>query len=353
MIRRLAGVLLAASALFALVVGGASAEAPAGPRLTFLRWDASQLGLFSADPTGADQRLLAGGGHKARPQPYPLSPPAWSGDGTRVAFTGVSPGRDDPRLDVYVVVADGSGLERLPGTREGFNPVLSPDGQALAFARKRERQARRPRRGEVTVFESIAIWFLDLRTGAVRQLTPWRNGLYQYPSSFSPDGSTLAISRDQRRRVGSTLHSALALRLDGSASTVLARHASEPVYSPDGTKLALISTGATRTFKSESGTTTTTSTEIAIAGADGSGLKELTHTDAVELEPSWDPSGQRLAYTQFPADGGKFEFGFGDSIMEINADGSCQTRVLTYPKALLFGVTWQPGPGREAGPIVC
>ncbi|HEX5592491.1 MAG TPA: hypothetical protein VFX35_03975 [Solirubrobacterales bacterium] len=353
MIRRLVGVLLAASTLFALVAGGASAEAPAGPRLTFLRWDASQLGLFSADPAGADQRLIAGGGHKARPLPYPFSPPAWSGDGTRVAFTGVSPGKDDPRLDIYVAMADGSGLERVPGTRDGFYPVLSPDGQTLAFARKRERQASRPRRGEVTVFESIAIWLLDLRTGVVRQLTPWRNGLHQYPSSFSPDSSTLAISRDQRRHSRPTLRSALSLRLDGSASTVLARHAADPVYSPDGMKLALISTGATRTFESSDGKTTITSTEIAIANADGSGLTKLTHTSAVELEPSWDPSGRRLAYTQLPADGGKSELGFGDSIMEINADGTCRTRVLTYPKALLFGATWQPGLGREAGPMLC
>jgi len=43
----------------------------------------------------------------------------------------------------------------------------------------------------------------------------------------------------------------------------------------------------------------------------------------------------------------------GDSIMEINADGSCRTKVLSVPKVTLFGATWQPGPGREAGPIAC
>lgn len=344
---------LPACALFALLAGAASAETPTGPRLAFMRWDASQLALVSADPVGSDQRLIAGGSPKARPMVYPIGPPAWSADGTRVAFTGVSPGKDDPRLDIYVVMADGSGLEKLPGTRDGFYPVLSPDGQTLAFARERERQARRPRRGEVTVFESIAIWLLDLRTGVVRQLTPWRNGLHQYPSSFSPDSSTLAISRSRRRPHDSTLNSALALRLDGSGSRVLARNAADPVYSPDGTKLALITTGGTRIFKSENGETTITSTEIAVANVDGSGLTKLTHTNAVELEPSWDPSGQRLAYTQLPANGGEPEFGFGDSIMEINADGTCRTRVLSYPKALLLGVTWQPGPGREAGRILC
>jgi hypothetical protein len=41
-------------------------------------------------------------------------------------------------------------------------------------------------------------------------------------------------------------------------------------------------------------------TELAIASADGSGLRKLTKAPAVELQPSWDPSGQRLAYMHFP-----------------------------------------------------
>jgi Tol biopolymer transport system component len=80
----------------------------------------------------------------------------------------------------------------------------------------------------------------------------------------------------------------------------------------------------------------------------------LTHTRAIELKPSWDPSGRRLAYTQQRVGPGESDFlGFGDSIMEINPDGSCRTRVLSYPNAVLYGVVWQPGLGREAGPIAC
>lgn len=355
MIRRLAGVLLAACALIALLAGSAAAEVPAGPRLTFLRMGGSQLGLVSADANGSDQRLIAGGGTKARPLPYPYSPPTWSADGAHVAFSGFFSGHNqDTQQDIYLAAADGTELEKLPGTQEGFYPVLSPDGRMLAFSRQRERQARRPHRGEVSVFRSISIWLLDLETGAVRQLTPWRNGLHDYPSSFSPDGSMLAISQDQRRRGRPDLHFAVALRLDASGSTVLARHAGEPVYSPDGTKLALISTGATKTFKRDNGKTTITATELAVANADGSGLTKLTHTGAAEVQPSWDPSGQRLAYTQLSLGGGEASFlGFGDSIMEINADGTCRTRILSYPNAGLYGATWQPGPGREAGPIAC
>lgn len=312
-----------------------------------MRANASRFELLTSAPNGSDRRLIAGGGKKVDPLPFPFSAPTWSGDGTRVAFVGLSGGDQKSRhLNIYLAAADGTQLEKVPGTREGFYPVLSPDGRFLAFAR------------EATVFQGVSVWLLDLDMGTVRQLTPWRKNFFEYPSSFGPDGSTLAISRTLHRRNRPDLYFAVALRLDGSGSTFLARHAREPVYSPDGTKLALISIGRTRTRTIEDRdgkvTFTFTETDLGVANADGSGLTKLTHTGVLEAQPSWDPSGQRLAYIQLRADGREASFlGFGDSIMEINADGTCRTRILGYPRAALFGVTWQPGPGREAGPIAC
>lgn len=354
MIRRLTGVVLAACALLALFAVAAAAEAPVGPRLTFLRAGDSEFQLVNSDPAGQDQRVIVSGGGRSQLLPIPFSPLSWSADGTRVAFAGLSRPRDQTLLDIYDAAADGSDVVKLPSTREGAYPVLSPDGHTLAFIRDREREARRPHRGEVTVFHSVSIWLLDIDSGALKQFTPWRNGLFEYPSSFTPDGSTLAITRNQHKGRERTRVSALVLRLDGSGSQVLAEDAGEPVYSPDGTRVALITTGKPKTFKSRRGPTTITPTELAVANADGSGLKKLTHTRALELGPSWDPSGQRLAYTQLHAGGSEADFlGIGDSIMEINADGTCWTRVLSYSNTILYGATWQPGPGREAGPITC
>ena len=39
--------------------------------------------------------------------------------------------------------------------------------------------------------------------------------------------------------------------------------------------------------------------------------------------------------------------------MEINADGSCPTRILSVPGVAFLSPAWQPGPGREADPISC
>jgi hypothetical protein len=40
-------------------------------------------------------------------------------------------------------------------------------------------------------------------------------------------------------------------------------------------------------------------------------------------------------------------------LREINVDGSCETTVFNEPDLSLIGPKWQPGPGREAGPIAC
>lgn len=349
MIRRLAGVVLIACGCLGLIAGGASAEVPAGPRLTFTEAGDAGFNLVSSDPGGGDRRVIVGGKVTGQLLPFPFSRPSWSGDGARVAFTGIEQSGKNAVLDLYVAAADGSEVTKLPGTRDGLNPVLSPDGRTLAFAREREREARRPRRGQVTVYQSFSIWVLDLARGSVSQLTPWRNRGFDFPSSFSPDGSTLAISRERGHHP-----SAVTIHLDGSGEAVLVRNASDPVYSPDGTRLAMTTVGTRRRIERKGEALTYAPTELAVAAADGSGLTRLTRTRNLELSPSWDPSGQRIAYTLLTVALGEANFlGAGDSIMEVNADGSCKTKVLSVPKTTLFGATWQPGPGREAGPISC
>ncbi|HET7589332.1 MAG TPA: hypothetical protein VFK14_03975 [Solirubrobacterales bacterium] len=43
----------------------------------------------------------------------------------------------------------------------------------------------------------------------------------------------------------------------------------------------------------------------------------------------------------------------GDALMAINADGTCLKRVYADRETTLYGAVWQPGAGREAGPIAC
>ncbi len=58
--------------------------------------------------------------------------PAWSPDGTQIAFSS----RVEGTFDIYTMSADGSGSRRLTSTKEhDSHPTWSSDGRMIAFAR--------------------------------------------------------------------------------------------------------------------------------------------------------------------------------------------------------------------------
>jgi Tol biopolymer transport system component len=340
-------------ALCLVAVGGlvaaahALAAAPEGPRLALIEFGAKpdRLVLNSIDPSGGQPLQIAGGGKRVRPLPMIFDAPSWSGDGSSIAFTGIggkvegSSGFALEGTQIYVVGADGSGLRPVPGTTESLRPVLSPDGRTITFTRIRERRRRDRRGGEELIYRSWSVWFADTAGGRSVRLTPWRNGLLMTASSFSPDGSTLVVSRKKNERADAEL---IAMRLDGSGSAVIARHASGGVYSPDGTRLAFLRVDR----KGDS--------DLFTIGVDGSDRRRLTRTPkGLEVWPSWDPSGRRLVVTRVSGEGERRFFGLGNAVVEMNADGSCPKTILKDRNVAFYGATWQPGPGREAGPIAC
>jgi Tol biopolymer transport system component len=324
-----------------------SAAAPEGPRLGLVKLepDPFRLELLSVDQTGAQPVRLAGGGRRSRPLPYFFSPLSWSSDGAQIAFSGIVGRRrgGEQRLAVFLVDSGAGRSRRVAGTANGFGPVLSPDRRSLAFTRFRERQeevivAGKPRRRG---FEGAAIWILDLTNGASRQLTPWRNGLEYFASSFSPDGSTLLATRQDDRRTDDP--EPVALDVASGAARKLLAEGSFPIYSPDALKIALSREGSAE------------DTDLYVLNADGSGLRRLTRTaDRMEFFPTWDPSGERLAYMRFGAGSSEAaSLGIGDALMQINTDGTCATRLLSAAHTGYYVPAWQPGPGREAGRIEC
>ena len=325
-----------------------------GPRLAVMRATAKSHGLelVTVDRNGARPFRLAGGGPRKKPLLDLFSPMAWTADGGKLAFSGIVGFRNgdgaQPIQKLFFVNADGSGLKGIPGTQEGAGPVLSPDGHTVAYTRIIQRTSETRVGGRMwdEGFDGSSIWIADLHTGARRQLTPWRSGLWFTASSFSPDGSTLLAAVEDELLVDSQ---PVALNLKGEIVKRIFDDGFSPVYSPDGTKVALIRR------VDEYGRREGENTDLYVVNADGTDLRRLTRTPGQpELWPSWDPSGQRLAYVRLPlARSEDAPFGYGNSLMEINADGTCQSRVFSPRPSLYFSPAWQPGPGREAGRIEC
>ncbi len=238
---------LAAGALAMLLATNvALAAAPAGPRLVVIKASlgkADRLELLNVDPHGGRPLRLAGGGARSRPLLDVFSPVSWSADGETVAFSGMIGfrGGDDhePIRRIFTVGADGGGLRSIPGTNGATGPVYSPDGHTVAFTRTIDRETPTTVGGKRMDegFHGSSIWTVDLATAAQRRITPWRDGLSYTASSFSPDGSTLLATHE-----GELLNESepVELKLDGSGSRRILDDGFSPVYSPDGSQIALI-----------------------------------------------------------------------------------------------------------------
>ena len=306
---------LAAGALALLLAGGvASAAAPTGPRLAVVKetWNPQRVTLLTVDADGRVPRRIAGGQRRGPVEGFGRL--SWRPDGAEIAFPGIG--------SIFLAKANGRGAREL-NIANAERPVFAPDGHTLAFTRFSGREA--------------AIWTIDLLTGVQRQLTPSRRRVEYVGSSFSPDGTTLLATRIESRRNGKA--ELVALHLDTGAETRLLGHGFAPVYSPDGSKIALFrEVGDRRAI------------DLFVLNVASRSLRRLTRTPHKdELFASWDPSGERIAFARFR--GRHYEW--ANSIVQINADGSCETEVLAQKRTVFYAPAWQPGPGREAGRIDC
>jgi TolB protein len=131
-----------------------------------------QLGLFIANADGTDERAIPG----SKDVDYD---PAWSQDGSWIAFTSERNGS----ADIYRMRPDGSDVERLTDSPAyDDQAAFSPDGQQIVFVSSR-------------ADGTADLWTLDVRTHHAKALTSGPGG--DYRPSWSPDGAWIAFTSDR------------------------------------------------------------------------------------------------------------------------------------------------------------
>jgi len=337
------------SSLCALVItlaltGGttfAASEVPSGPRLAVAVFGpGTELrdAIVTIGPSGQGLEVLISG-----PNYWGFGDRAsWSADGSLLAFSAFGPFQGS-RFGITTLSGGSTVFPRA--FLNASDPVLSPAGRTAYFA---DAKLVKVLPGRESYLFKTSIWSLDLAKGTVRRKTKWQLGVPMVPSSLSPDGQSLAGTRHTRRG-----RQAVALNLRTGRLRILAQAASEPTYSPDGSRVAFVRWRIWRTSGSDNGSPPINELRVARVGAFPRSQLVLRKRKLLAW-PSWDPSGNRLAFTlSHVVENGHESPELGDKLMAVNSDGTCLTRVFTDPDLILYGATWQPGPGREAGRIEC
>lgn len=187
---------------------------------------------------------------------------------------------------VCMINADGSSEKQITYVRGAATyPTLANDGQSIIYTSNET--------GDHAIYE------MNLVTGDAKQLTE-AGGDKAYPE-VSPDGRYIAYS-DVIDGATSVVY---IMNRDGSGLREVFRGGQRPSWSPDSQKVAFIC------FNN--------GPQICVINADGSGLKQVTHMENVNIRASWSPDGNRFVISVGKKDEGNRK------ICVVDLDGNNMT----------------------------
>ena len=297
--------------LLALVETTNKAEAkdslPQNGKIAF--WNLTDYEIFTVDPDGTNLSQLTDD-----PVSKDLgSDPAWSPDGTKIAYVSFGP-------RITVMDADGSNKRKLTmdGRRTRFeSPTWSADGTQLAFSTSTPMQSITP-----------DIYTSDTDGSDLTNLTKNPENDESEPD-YSPNGSQMCFTGGNFK-TGFGIYIA---NSDGSNPTrLVGDEPPESLYwscdwSPDGTKIAY-------TYPPDRHGGEEWAEDVYVINADGSGKINLTKSpDVTEGDPNWSPDGTKITFAR--ARDGDYD------IYTMDADGSDVAQVTNLP-GNEYTPDWQP-----------
>ena len=188
--------------------------------------------------------------------------PAWSADGTKIAFSSIRNGLSNE--DIFVINSDGTGETQLTFSPAGDSfPKWSPDGTRITFFSRRDGDA------EIYVMNADGSNPTNLTHQPADDFSP----------DWSPDGARIVFSSTA---VGNW--QIYVMGADGSSVTRLTFDPApdnKPAWSPDGRKIAF--------HRGPFG-----SRDIYVMNADGTNPTQLSDQPGDNIQADWQPYGDHI-----------------------------------------------------------
>jgi TolB protein len=328
------------------VPGPALATFPgANGKLVFQRPAGDQMDLFTIHPAGGHSKRLIGGGQfeeKAE----------WSPDGRRIAFSRGAPGESGLPQEIWTSDAHGRRQRQLTSWNDlaGAPAWISPN-RITYFTTKDFPAPSSPDEPP----PPAEIYSMAADGSSQRRLT--NDDVIQVDPEVSPADGTIAYIayREVAGEPGVFDLGLFSIARDGGHPRTIARFSAKrdivsTSWSPDGKRI--VAEVAWATPRGDSGGSGRQS-DLVVINADGSHLRRLTSTPALETNPVWSPDGRRIAFTSdrhaMPGDRARWSDDF--ELYVMRADGT-HVRRLTRNSVADLVPDWQPVPRRRGSRAV-